>query len=358
MIKKFIPQYEPHIRQSYIDEVTEQIKSGWIGTSNKTEEFEELIKNIAGRKYAVSTTSGTMALFLGLTALNIPKDKKIIFPSYTFLAGANVLASLGYEILFIDINPESLCLDGRLVRQYLEHNPIDEIGAIIFVEHNANINSIDSWEIERLCKMYDIPLIIDSAQSLGMPYYFHSSSIFNIFSFSVPKLVTTGQGGIVLTDDEEFFFKLKQIRDHGDNWRSDKIHKHIGLNLKFNDIAAALGVAQLKRLDQIVKKRNEIFDEYKKHINLIDFNFSSTWMVIYKTDYADQIIEELKKNEIQAVKYYRPIPNNPSFNCKTIFPNAEYVYNNYLYLPSSLNLKNDDINRICNIIKEIENQYV
>lgn len=346
-MNKFIPQYEPNVKFDYISEATRQMQTGWIGTGRTTEDFEEEIKKISGAKFAISTTSGTMALFLGIASLKIDKSKKIIFPSYTFLAGANVIKFLGYEIEFVDIRKETMCLDPKLLK--LD----DSVGAVVFVNHNGYCGE-DLRKIKQMCFEKHILLIEDSAQALGTPNA-GRSGFFGIYSFSVPKLVTTGQGGVVITDDKYLATKIKELRDHGDNWRQDKIHKFVGLNLKFNDILAAFGISQLKNLDNLLEERKRVFDEYRKHIKLIDYDKDSTWMVIYKTKKADKIIEALKKENIQAVKYYRPITNNPSFLSNTKYKVAEYVYKHYLYLPSSLCLKNEDIAEICKIIQEVEN---
>jgi len=349
-MNKFIPQYEPDIRPEYIEAVSEQMKTGWIGSSKATEDFEDAIKDLTGRQHVISTTSGTMALYLGLVAMEIPKDKVILFPSYTFLAGANVIKSLGYQIEFIDIDEESLCMDPNLLLERIGKNP-DDIGTVVYVEHNSNTEWTHT--IEMMCMMNGINIVVDSAQSISEPIKCPIRA-FSIYSFSVPKLITTGQGGVVLTDNDELAERVKRIRDHGDNWRASKVHEHVGLNLKFNDMAAALGLAQLDQFDDILERRNTVFDNYRKHIKLVDFGYRSTWMVIYKTDHADAIITALKYNDIQAFKYYRPIPTNPAFEDGKNYPVAEYVFDHCIYLPSSLTLTKNDIDRICKIIKRVE----
>ena len=279
---------------------------------------------------------------------------KLLFKnfSYTFLANANVIKSLGYEIEFIDIDVDTMCMDAELLLDRISQDA-ESIGAVVFVEHNANDSVTPT--IEWMCQMNGIHLVVDSAQSIGNTIY-HPMRMFTIYSFSVPKLITTGQGGAIMTDSPKLAEIIKQIRDHGDNWRSTKIHEHIGLNLKFNDMAAALGMAQLDQLGDIIERREAVFDGYRKHIKLVDFGLKSTWMVIYKTDKADKIIEALRIEKIQAVKYYRPIPSNPAFADGKSYPAAEYVYDHFIYLPSSLTLTETDIDRVCEIIKRVENE--
>lgn len=351
-MSKFIPQYQPVVKLKYIYAVMKQMLSGWVGTGMKVEEFEEELKDLAKAKHVISTTSGTMALYLALSALKVPKTKKIIFPAYTFLAGANVAKHLGYKIEFLDVDLESMCIHPLTLEKRLKEKS-DDIGAVIYVDHNGL--SLYAPEIKNICKEYNIPMIEDSAQAIGSGGWWGDIAI---FSFSVPKLITTGQGGVVFTNNDELAERVRQLRDHGDNWRKTKIHNHIGINLKFNDILAAYGLAQLKDFEKLVIQRQRMLLEYKKHLPIkgewYNGRFTS-WMVIYHTNKADKIIEELSKHQIQAVKYYRSIPSNPSFNVKTEFVNAEYIHDHFLYLPSSLNLKKKDIKRICKIIKEVEN---
>lgn len=348
---RFIPQFEPVILPEYIEAVTKQMESGWIGTSGMTEEFENAIQNYTGG-HVISTTSGTMAIFLGLSALNIPKTKKIAFPTYTFLAGANVIKSLGYEIEFVDIDCDTMCMSPDKLREVIG----PDLGAVVFVNHNG-YSLADRDAIHWMCQQHGIHFIEDSAQALGVDPSAGLMGVFGVFSFSVPKIITTGQGGVIFTRDDELAARARQIRDHGDNWRKDKIHSHVGMNLKFNDMAAALGKAQLDRLPQILTTRDRIFDNYNKYLKLQDCGYYSTWMVVYRTNKADTIIAALKAENIQAVKYYRPIPSNPPFLLDpTKYTGAEYVYQHHLYLPSSLNLTANEIEQICNIIRKVEDE--
>lgn len=350
-MNKFIPQYQPVMKLKYIWAVAKQMASGWVGTGERVEEFERILSGKCLNKHVIATTSGTMALYLALVALQIPKTKKIIFPAYTFLAGANVAKHLGYKVEFLDVDLETMAISADTLKARLDKKT--DIGAVIFVNHNGfqdDILGIRTW-----CTQYKIPLIEDSAQAIGDCGGLNGD--IGIYSFSVPKLITTGQGGAAFTNNDILAERMRQIRDHGDGWRKTKIHNHIGLNLKFNDILAAYGLAQLKDIHKLQTLRGKILDEYKKYIPLETrkaYGNTSGWMAIYRTDKADKIIKALWEEKIQAVKYYRSIPSNPSFGSKTGFPNAEYIHDHYLYLPSSLNLTKKDIKRICKIIKEVE----
>lgn len=357
----FIPQYEPLILDKYIKDVSDQIKSGWIGPSKAVEDFEKKICEITGAKYAISTTSGTVAIMLALKSFNLPNDSSVVFPDYTFLAGANATKFLGYDVILKDISKITLCLNPFGFENWLlEQNKIPNV--VFFVNHNGYVGA-DRFKIKKICSKYNIKMIEDSSQALGM---FDKNNIHagrfgdvGIFSFSVPKIVTTGQGGVIITDNDEIAKQCMRIRDHGgDNWKKTKTHLNIGVNFKFNDILASYGLSQLNSLDVLLNKRKEVFDNYRKYLkfnNLIDFNYESTWMVIFKSKNADLIVDALSKNNIKAEKYYKPIHLNPPYyQDDSEFPNSMDLYNKLVYLPSSLGLTEREIKRISNIVNEIE----
>lgn len=350
---RFIPQFEPLIKEQYAKAVYDQIISGWIGSSKKTSELENKISEITGAKYCLSTTSGTIAIILALYGLNIPKNKTILFPSYTFLAGANAAKFLGYNVEFVDVDKDTLSITEKSLLTKLKNSKIDEIGCLIFVNHNGYVGE-EVLKVKNLCDRYNIKFLEDSSQALGIKNAGMTGDV-GIFSFSVPKIITTGQGGVMFTNNEEVYKLASQLRDHGDNWRKTKLHDNLGINLKFDDIHAAYGLAQLEDLDNLLNERKRIFEQYKKHLKINDFGNSSTWMIIHYNNKPNEIIEKLAKNNIQAVQYYKPINHNKIYSESDnfYFIEANWIYNNTIYLPSSLNLTNDEIDNICDIIKKI-----
>jgi len=349
---KYIPQFEPQIKFNYVMNINKQIFTGWLGPGNMCKLVEQYFtKKILINRYNRLTTSGTTALLIAIKSLDLPKNSTIAFPAYTFLAGANAAKFLRYKVKLIDIKENTLSMNPDSLAKI-----INKIDAVIFVNHNGYGNT-DLYKIHQLCFKNNIPLIEDSSQALGIPEAGLTGDI-SIISFSVPKIITSGQGGLISTNNINYYNKIKEIIDHGDNnWRKLKLHIRDGVNFKFNDILASYLYAQLKDFKYIKRKKEKIFNEYRKYIKLIDFNYKFTWMVLYKTKYAKKIIKELRKNNIQAVKYYRPLYHNPIYNgTKTKYPIAEKVYNETIYLPSSLNLTKKQIKKICNVINRIENE--
>jgi perosamine synthetase len=224
----------------------------------------------------------------------------------------------------------------------------------MFVNHNG-YNGIDLKCVRQICDSYKIPMIEDCCQGLGIPGIAKTGDV-AAFSFSVPKIITTGQGGCAITNDYKKSEIMQEIRDHGDDWRLTKLHKKLGINLKFNDIAATLGQAQLDNFDWIKKTRKDIWDCYSKSLNIYRWGLDFTWMVCYLAKNPDEIITALHAEDIHATKYYKEISKNPPYKTEEKFPIAEFVEDHLLYLPSSLNLKPEEIEMICSTVKKIENK--
>jgi len=352
-----IKQFEPIRRLKDAWAVFKAVRKGNLGPGKICSDLEEEIKKITHAKYCLTTTSGTVGLMMAIEALNLPKGSTILFPAYTFLAGANAARFMGYKVKLVDINYRTLCMDKDLFYYALKNTR--NISCAIFVNHNAYCGN-DITEIKETCDRFNVPLIEDSCQSIGVKKSGKTGKI-GVYSFSVPKLVTGGQGGGIITDDPKLAEKLARIRDHGDNWREDRIHKHIGINLRYNDIQASYVLSQLKDIKKLLTKRWQICYEYNRYINVEGFyadtmSNDTPWMIIYRSKNADQIIEELNKKGICAVKYYRAINENPPYRTKAKYPIAERISKELIYLPSSLSLKKRQIRKICKIILKVEKE--
>lgn len=353
---KFIPQFEPIRRLKDAWSVFKTIRKGNLGPGKICLQLEEEIKKLTGAKYCFTTTSGTVALIMAIESLNLPKGSTILFPSYTFLAGCNAARFMGYKIKLVDINPVTLCIDPRQLKKKMNKN----VSCVIFVNHNAYFKN-DILEAQSICRQHNIPMIEDSCQSIGVVNAGRTGNV-GVFSFSVPKLVSGGQGGAVITNNDKIAERLAQIRDHGDNWRKDRYHSFVGVNFRYNDIQASYVLSQLKDIKILLEKRYSLCHYYYSNgIDPIGFDrFYSTdctpWMVLYRSEKSIQIIDRLKENGIEAVRYYLPISYNKPYHTKAKFPEAQKAFEYLVYLPSSLNLTKKEIGKICTIIKEVEEE--
>jgi perosamine synthetase len=345
-----ILQYEPLIDPADCERVRRQVESSFVGSGAAVTEFERAVATASNMRHCVATTSGTTALLLALLAIAKPdRPRKILFPAYTFLAGANAARFAGFDVELVDIEPETLCMCPARLNESLERS--GQVTAVMYVNHNAYIGP-KRHEVRAICDRFEVPLIEDSAQCFGMPM--ELAGQVGVYSFSVPKLVTTGQGGCVITNDDEIAETVRNLTDHGGNWRKTRIHERIGVNFRFTDILAAYGLSQIERLDRLRELRKQLFDSYRRYVPLLDHGMESAWMVMCRTRDAERLSQLLLDREIQAVQYYRPLHHNPPYRTKSEYPAAEAAYREWLYLPSSLSLTSEQISEICAAIGEFD----
>ena len=372
---KRIHQYEPDITPADIYAVVSQLKTGRVGPGARVVELEGFLQEMSLRIHAHVVSSGTMALYAAIQALvGMEEGVTVYFPAYTFLAGANAaLMCNHYNVVLVDVDPNTYCMSlDDLKRQYSYHQEdfynersMKYYGKhlVIYVAHN-NYNAGDQlYNLLDFCDEHHIYTIVDGAQSMGNADIL-SRGMISTLSFSVPKLVTGGQGGAVMTNDPELSTKLSGVIDHGGgDWRKSKIHIGPGLNLRMSDLNAALIMSQCSRLGSLLGGRATIWGWYADCLRekefkgkLLGAGFSeSPWMMVYKVDDAERIGELLRGQGINAHTYYKPMFCNDYFEYDASeFPNAERAGYELLYLPSSLNLAKDQIKFICQSLFDAE----
>ncbi|HEB9306966.1 TPA: UDP-4-amino-4,6-dideoxy-N-acetyl-beta-L-altrosamine transaminase [Campylobacter coli] len=309
-----------NIDQSDIEAVLNALKDEILTGGKKVDEFEEALCEYIGIKHACVLNSATSALHLAYTALNV-KDKIILTTPLTFAATANAALMAGAKVEFIDIkndgNIDEKKLEARLVK-----NSTD-IGAISVVDFGGN--SVEMDEISNLAKKYNIPLIDDASHALGSEYKgkkVGSMADLSIFSFHPVKPITTFEGGAVVSNNEELISKIKLLRSHGivkkRLWDSDMME--LGYNYRLSDVACALGINQLKKLDHNLEKREEIASFYDKEfeknpyfstIKIKDYKKSSRHLypiLLFPEFYCpkEEIFENLLKAGLGVQVHYKP----------------------------------------------------
>lgn len=349
-----ILQFEPMMTEDCAKAVYDQVSSNWIGFGPRVKEFEDAIAKYVNVNNAIAVSSGTSALMVAMTALGIGLESEVVVPDYSFIAATNVVRFLKAKLILVDINRNTLCLDVERMKEACSKNDVD---AVVFINHNGYVGQ-DLLKVVEYCRENDIKIMEDAACALGQWYNGKHAGTFGdigCFSFSVPKVITTGQGGMIVTDDGDLALKCRKIIDQGSvTWRKDGYHVGVGLNFKFNEILAALGLAQLKNLDRIFAMRRTNYNRFiNRGLNLhyypAEIN-NGPWMNILLDVNAKKLMEKLAKHDIQSRMYYRPIHQSMgifSYN----YPEADRVYENTLYLPSSFSLKSEDIDYICEVIQ-------
>lgn len=319
MIRVFQPQITVHDRCA----VQAVLESGMIGPGAACREFETLLADYTGVKHVVLCNSGSTALLLALMAMRSPRDRTetIVFcPDYGMHAGSEAALLLRYPVELYDVDESPWLHPNRIVLR-INQNGLPGSGC----------------DIE------------DACQSMGVPGCFHSGSVATL-SFSPQKLVTTGQGGAVLTDDDFLAERIRGLVDHGGNWRQTRIHDQIGGNFRMPDLLAAMGVSQMRRIDEIVATRERIHAQYRELLPAVECG----WCVIHRSDDARSLIHYLRDHHIEALQPYRPVHHHPPFACTGHFPNAERCARELVYLPGHNGLTESNIATICRRVQEFE----
>jgi perosamine synthetase len=353
---KQINQMEPWIGEEEKKAVIDYLDGGgWLTEFRKTREFEQAIADYTGSKYVSVVSNGTVSLFIALKALGIGGGDEVIVPDYTMIASANAIVLAGAKPIFVDISIYTLCLDLDLV----EKNLTPKTKAIMLVSLNGR--SPDMAAFVSFCRDHDLFLVEDAAQSLGSFFRGKHLGTFGeigSFSFSAPKIITTGQGGALVTDDKELYERIMKIRDFGRRQSGEDYHDVIGYNFKFTDLQAVVGIEQMKKVPWRAKRKREIYTLYQQLLSEIDqvqwistnLDDTSPWFLDVLVPDPTGLRAYLTKHNIGSRPFYPAIHSQPAYGWPGNFPNSEYVAQHGLWLPSSSFLTDDDIVHISNYI--------
>lgn len=329
---------------------------GWVTEFKKTREFEEEISRFTGAKHVVVVTSGTAALSMALLVVGVEPGDEVIVPDLTMIATANCAKLIGANPVFVDVEPRSLCLDLSLIEKHLS----SRTKAVIHVSFNGRTN--DLMELKRFCAAHQLFLIEDAAQSLGSymgDQHLGTIGDIGIFSFSAPKIITTGQGGAVVTQNDALAARLRKMKDFGRLQGGSDIHDSIGFNFKFTDIQAVVGLEQMKKLKSRIARKKEIFGFYRELLSKVtavelvatDLNQTAPWFMDIAVEDRDGLIAYLKQHQIGSRPVYPPIHSQKAYQLQGEFPVAEKSARRLLWLPSSIQLTDEDIARVCDTIQ-------
>ena len=366
-MKYKIPVAEPEIGEAELKSVVEAVKSGWVSSKGPfIEKFEEKFSSYIGVKYGISTSNGTTALHLALAALEIKRGDEVIVPDLTFASVANVIIYTGAKPVFVDSHPEYWCIDPSK----LEEKITKKTRAIIPVHlygHPCNMDSI----IET-AKDHNLYVIEDCAEAHGAKYKGRKVGTFGdiaCFSFYGNKIITTGEGGMCLTKNEELAEKIRVFRDHGMDTKKKYWHQVIGFNYRMTNLQAALGVAQLKKIDKFIEKKRKIaktYNTFLKNVQGVTLHPEMPWakniywlysILIDAKKYGinrDDLIKKLAQKGIETRSFFYPMHIMPPYkryaiNCH--FHVAEKLSSSGINLPSSVKLKEEEIHEVVQLIK-------
>jgi len=360
ILNDFIEQMRPLFGEEEKKAICDYMdEDGFITEFKRTKEFERMIAQYTGAKHCVVVNNGTISLTLAAMALDLSAEDEVIVPNYTMIATPNSIKMFGATPIFVDVEETTLCLDINLVEAAITK----KTKAIILVSANGRYPDAGIEAFLNICEKYDLKLIEDSAQSLGSYYpdgtHIGRKGLVGSFSFSAPKIISTGQGGAIITDDDNIAFSLRRLKDFGRSGGGNDVHDFLGYNFKFTELQACIGIEQMKKLPERVGRKKEIFEQYAKglagvgEVRLFDHDLKNTspWFIDCKCEFREDLIEFLKVKGIGSRVMYPPINKQKIYANNDVFAVSEQIGNEGLWLPSAVQLKDDQVNKITSTIK-------
>ncbi|QXM05175.1 UDP-4-amino-4,6-dideoxy-N-acetyl-beta-L-altrosamine transaminase [Crassaminicella indica] len=381
---EFLPYGKQCIDEEDIESVVKVLKGDYLTTGPNVREFEEKVAQYVGAKYAVAVSNGTAALHAACFAAGIQEGDEVITTPITFAASANCVLYQGAKPVFADIDPKTYNIDVKDI----ERKITDKTKAIIPVDFTGQ--AVDLDKIMELADRYNLTVIEDAAHALGTEYKgkkIGSIAHMTEFSFHPVKHITTGEGGIVTTNDEELYKKLSLFRTHGitrdkellvnkeqGSWYYEQLD--LGYNYRITDIQCALGTSQLEKIQKFIDRRRELVRKYNEQLSDIDgvitpyeevYSNSSWHLYIIQLELEKfkagrkEIFEALKAENIGVNVHYVPVYYHPYYQKlgykKGLCPNAEKLYECMITLPLFPKMNDRDLDDVVKAVNKVLSYY-
>jgi len=367
-ISKVIPQFQPYLDHLELQAVKECFDANWITEGPKSKEFVTKLSSVLNFKYGVLASNGTVALYMGLIAMGIKPGDEVIVPDFTFIASANAITMCGAKPIFCDID-ETLHIDLKKAKKLITRKT-----RAIMPVHIYGM-ACDMESVMQFAESNGLKVIEDAAQAVGVNWNGKQAGTFGdigTFSFFADKTITTGEGGLVVTNNAETYEKLQYLRNQGRINRGSFVHPEIGYNFRMTDLQSAIGLAQLEKLAEIIEKKKNILNHYAKslssEINLIkpDENSKSghiPFRVCFRVKGGSQpLLKFLAESNIETRTFFYPLHSQPSYIKKynritsrvpkTKFSVSDKMFDEGVCLPSWVGISEEEIEYICEKINE------
>jgi perosamine synthetase len=364
-----IPVCEPTLEESDLRGLNDAFRSGWIsGNGPSVKELEESFCEFLGAKYAIAVNTGTAAVHLMLLSVGLKAGDEVIVPTFTMAGSIFPLLYSGIKPIFIDSDIKTWCMNSELIEESITPNT-----KAIMAVHIYGF-PCDMDRIREIADRHNLIVLEDSAEALGSEWNGKKCGTFGLasaFSLFANKVVTSGEGGIIVTDDEKVAMRAQKLRNLSFPTVGERryFHDEVGYNYRLSNLLAALGISQMKRVDKLVASRVRNLNSYRgllSKINSIHFQpegfnlINSAWMVGVKIDYSSDdvsfIRKFLDKKGIETRPFFEPMHSQPALNAHskspTDFPVAEVLSKSGFYLPSSSHLTDVEIIRVCDSLIE------
>jgi perosamine synthetase len=335
-------------------------EGGWLTEFKKTQDFERAIAQYVGAKHCISSNNGTTALMMITYCLGLTPGDEVIVPNFTMIATPNAVLTTGAKPVFVDVDAETLCLDFDATKAAI--TPKTKAIMLVAANGRAPKNGIDPFV--ELASAHNLKLIEDSCQALGSWYdkdrHMGTVGLAGTFSFSVPKIITTGQGGAIVTNDDEFAVKLRRMKDFGRNGGGNDVHGSVGFNFKFTEMQAVIGIEQMKKLAWRVERKKDILRRYQSHLKHLqqvtlfnqDLELTTPWFIDSLVEDRAGLQEYLKGQGVGTRIMYPPINHQEAYQFKGEYPVSNHIGTHGLWLPSASQLTDAQVDFISDKIKE------
>ncbi len=365
-----IPVNEPLIGEKELKYVTECLKGGWISSTGKfIEEFEQKWAEYCGMKYGIAVSNGTVALQVAVRCLDLESHDEVIMPTFTIISCALAVIYNGCKPVLVDSDSETCTMDVTQIEEKIT-NKTKAIMVVHIYGHPCNMEPI-----LELAQKYNLKIIEDAAEAHGAEYKGKKCGGFgdiSCFSFYANKIITTGEGGMILTNNEEYAEKARSYRNLC--FRKDRrfYHTELGYNFRLTNLQAAIGLAQLERIKELIEKKRWIGKMYTERLREIkglqlptekDWAKNVYWMygivLDEKTNMnAAEFAMRLKEAGVDTRPFFLGMHEQPIFHKMGLFkdehyPVAERIAKQGLYLPSGLTLTEEQIDKVCDAVKKI-----
>jgi perosamine synthetase len=357
-----IPWWKPEVGDAEQARVARVLASNYINDGDVTEEFERAIARCVEAKFAVGVTSGTTAIYLSLVALDVGPGDEVIVPDITFIATANAVSMTGAKPVLVDVDPTTLNIS------------VAAMTAAITVKTKAVVpvhvtgRGADMTEILRVCDQHKLPVVEDAAEALRSRVQGRFLGTFGragCFSFSPNKTITTGQGGVIVTNDEALHARLRSLKDQGRPVRGtggDDAHPTLGFNFKLTNMQAAVGLGQLEKLPARLERIRKTYVQYRDGladvpgIRVLPFDVDHgeqpQW-VDALADRRDELDAFLAQHGAGCRRFWHPIhTQKPYWQTDAAFPNSMRVSPRALWLPSAFQMSDDDAQYVVGLIRK------
>jgi perosamine synthetase len=371
-----IPLARPDITEREIDAIVSVLRTPYLSLGPKLGEFEKKLAEYAGVKYAVVVNSGTSALHLIVKALNIGEGDEVITTPFSFVASANCILFERARPVFVDIDPKTLNIDTDLIEQRISEKTKAVLAVDVF-GHPAE------WDrLRAIAEKFNLRLIEDAAEALGAEYKGGKAGSFGdaaVFAFYPNKQITTGEGGVILTDDQDRAELCRSLRNQGRSNGGEWLeHERLGYNYRLSDINCALGIAQLERVDELLNKRERVARLYNERLQecdniIIPFvspEIKKSWFVYviklhekFNEKDRDKILRGLRSRGIECSNYFSPIHLQPFYEMmfgyrKGDFSVTEQVATRTIALPFYSNMGEKEVDYVCHNLKTLVNYNI